>query len=172
MPNSTVLASFEVCPDCRCKLPLVDTARHNYLGASASCWSLYNLILAREYSSPALMKSVHRLTVDAYAAQHPGTKERRTTQSIWVHLVALHLVLDRGLSTDFATRAIGALTTKSDALTWLEPPHSLGRITVAHIAEAVAEGEHTEAVRQWALDVWSAWKSQHAAVRSMAARVI
>ena len=36
---------------------------------------------------------IHRLSVDTYAVQHPGVPERRSIQSVAVHLMCLCLVL-------------------------------------------------------------------------------
>jgi Family of unknown function (DUF5946) len=170
MPSALQDETLERCPDCGLELPRQGVTRHPYLGASPSCWGLYNEVLAREYSSPALMASVHRLTVDAYAAQHPGKPERRTIQSIWVHLASLYLTLERGLAHDYARRVIGALTSQSNNLEWLTPPASLGSITVAQVAAAPDAASHEEIVRRWARDVWSAWQPYHPQIESLAAR--
>ncbi len=163
---------LETCPDCKCELIAGASFKHPYLGASASCWSLYNVILAREYSSPVLMKSVHRLTVDAYAAQHPGIQERRTIQSVWVHLVGLHLVLERGLENNFVTQTLGALTKRAGALTWLEPPDTLGPITVQDVVDAQKVTEHEGAIRRWSQSVWEAWKPHHKAVEMISSQLL
>jgi Family of unknown function (DUF5946) len=165
-------APFETCPDCRLQLAPVASPRHPYLGASASCWSLYNELLAREYSSPALMKSVHRLTVDAYAAQHPGKAERRSIQSVWVHLAGLYLILERGLANDFATRTIGTLTATSSTLIWLAPPEHLGSVTVIDIVEVRSRAEHEGAVRRWARSVWDAWEPHHRTIQASVSQIL
>jgi hypothetical protein len=117
------------------------------------------------------MKSVHRLTVDAYAAQHPGKAERRTIQSVWVHLAGLYLTIERGLAHDFARRIIGVLSNEADGLAWLTPPPQLGDITVVEIATANNNTEHEDAVRLWARDVWGAWKPHHSAIKYMVSRL-
>ncbi len=130
---------------------------------------MYGHVLAREYASPALMK-VHRLTVDAYAAQHPGKPERRTIQSVWVHLAGLYLTLERDLSHDFARSVIGKLTRSSALLDWLEPPDHLGAITVAHVYQASDAEKHSAAIRGWAETVWAAWRQHHEAIILIADR--
>lgn len=160
---------LEVCGDCRLQLPRGEGPRHPYLGASASCWALYGQVLAREYSDPAYMK-VHRLTVDAYAAQHPGKPERRSIQSVWVHLVGLHLVVERKSSGDFARQVIGALAGGPFELNWLVPPDCLGPVTVADVARAADAKAHTEAVLDWANSVWASWRDHHDLVRVVAER--
>jgi hypothetical protein len=123
--------------------------------------------LAREYASPALM-NVHRLTVDAYAAQHPGRPQPRSIQSVWVHLAGLYLTLDRGLSHDFARRVIASLTSLLDPLPWLGPPSDLGAVTVKHVHEAVQSDAHCAAIHQWAESVWAAWRPHHRSVSLVA----
>ncbi len=164
-------SKLERCPDCGIQLPAQGMPRHPYLGGSASCWALYTEVLAREYSEPLLMKSGHRLTVDAYCAQHPGKAERRTIQSVWVHLGGLYLTLERGLADDFARRIIGMLTRETGALAWLTPPPQLGDCTVVRVARAQSNAEHEEAVRVWARDVWGAWRPHHSAIKAMVSRL-
>ena len=171
MPAFAEDQTREVCPDCGVQLAPQGITRHSYLGASSSCWALYNEVLAREYSSPTLMTSIHRLTVDAYAAQHPGQPERRTIQSVWVHLAGLYLTLDRGLAHQFARRIIGALSHRASELDWLIPPATLGTITVVEVAAALDASEHEETVRRWACDVWYAWKPHHRAVEAIVSRM-
>jgi hypothetical protein len=55
-------------------------------------------LLAREYGELRYPPS-HRITVDVYAVQHPGEPERRSIQSVAVHLIALCLVLERDVAT-------------------------------------------------------------------------
>lgn len=147
--------ALEVCPGCKVALPPQAGPTHPYFGASPSCWALYGEVLAREYSDPELMK-IHRLTVDAYAVQHPGTPEPRSIQSVWVHLAGLYLTVERNLSHDFARRVIGALAGNGGGYFWLEPPSDLGAITVACVAGASDAKAHAEAVRRWAQATWTA----------------
>ncbi|MGA8940298.1 MAG: DUF5946 family protein [Acidobacteriaceae bacterium] len=172
MPTTPTTPALETCLDCKLQLPFVDTPTHTYLGASSSCWALYNQVLAREYSTPALMLSVHRLTVDAYAAQHPGQPERRTIQSIWVHLTALYLTIERGLANDYATRVIGVLTTNPTHLEWLPPPPTLGPLTVIEVANADTTTAHEAAVRRWAASVWQAWSPYHQPIAAKVSALI
>ncbi|WP_174284617.1 DUF5946 family protein [Sphingomonas bacterium] len=164
-------SGVEICPDCGVALPFCDGSPHPYLGASASCWALYGHVLAREYQQAALM-TIHRLTVDAYAAQHPGKPERRSIQSVWVHLAGLYLVVDRSLAPEFARRVIGALATQSEQLTWLTPPAQLGAITVAHVAAAEQPADHINIVQNWAGSVWAAWKIHHPAIITLVDRMV
>lgn len=154
--------SLEICPDCGIALPAVDQGAHSYLGASPSCWALYGQILAREYSDPGYRK-VHRRTVDAYAVQHPGRPERRTIQSIHVHLAGLYLALEKRCSDAFVRKVMAALSTQAD-LPWLEPPDDKGAITVLDVLPATTAEAHRAAVAIWARSVWDAWTVHHVVV--------
>lgn len=161
---------MEVCPGCKAQLPRHDGAPHPYFGASPSCWALYSEVLGREYSDPALM-TLHRLTVDAYAVQHPGDPDRRAVQSVWAHLVGLYLTVERGSSHTFARKVIAALVRESDGLVWLVPPADLGRVTVVDVAAAGSPSAHLAIVRVWADVAWSAWYPHHSAIRTCADRI-
>src|SRR5204863_8366917 len=93
------------CHGCGAIVPDADGPTHAYLGASAGCWAVYGEVLAREYGEYRY-PSVHRLTVDTYSVQHPGTPSRRSIQSVAVHLVSLHLVLERCFCSEKATAGI------------------------------------------------------------------
>lgn len=68
------------CPDCLAAIPATGGPVHAYIPAPPGCWALYGEVLAREYSDRALWPT-HRLTVDAYAAQHPSGDDPRQLQS-------------------------------------------------------------------------------------------
>ncbi len=154
--------ALEICPDCGVTLPRADGTAHPYFGASASCWALYGEILAKEYSDPRYMK-VHRMTVDAYAAQHPGKPERRAIQSVHIHLAGLYLVVEKQAPAAFVRRVIAELTMEPD-LCWLEPPDSLGPITIFDVVRARSPEAHETIVTQWARAVWAAWQAHHSIV--------
>jgi len=81
---------IEKCSSCGAETPLSNTdVTHAYLDASPGCWARYGEVLAREYSDPKYF-SVHALTVDAYALQHPGQASPKTTNSLNLHLASLY----------------------------------------------------------------------------------
>lgn len=158
----------ETCPGCGLTLPCCGGESHAYIGASPSCWNLYGDLLAREFGDPAFMR-MHRLTVDAYCAQHPGVPERRSIQSISVHLVGLHLSLDRDLESDFVRRVIGvAADTLSSRLVWFDPPETFGGSTLRDVLAAMSAEEHRDLVTDWAKSVWDSWRAAHGAVAKLA----
>jgi Family of unknown function (DUF5946) len=151
------------CPGCGLVLPYYEGPAHPYLGASPACWAVYCEVLAREYGDPAYFRP-HQLTVDTYAVQHPGAPERRTIQSLALHLITLCLVLERGADPAAGPNVHRRLAGRA-AFHWLAPPAVRGRLTVADVRRARTAAEHAAAVEEWARDVWAAWKPHHAAVR-------
>jgi hypothetical protein len=145
---------------------------HKYLGASPGCWAIYGEILAKEYGEYRYPQPTHRLTVDAYAVQHPGNPERRSIQSVNGHLVGLYLVLERSMNAPDATGALGTILVHAGKFTWLEPPVPNGRLTVLDVVGANALEEHARRVELWARDVWSVWAPHHAAVRELVRRFL
>jgi hypothetical protein len=143
---------------------------HPYFGASAGCWRIFGDVLAKEYSDFHYGK-VHRLTVDAYAVQHPGKAERRAIQSVNVHLVALCLTLESNVPYEQATKALSELAkgakTGKVSFDWLARPKDLGKLTVLDVHAAVDANDHCRRVRDWAECAWQAWGQHHDAIRSL-----
>ena len=133
---------------------------------------MYCDVLGREYGD-FRNPTWHRCTVDAYAAQHPGVPSRRSIQSVAGHLVALHLLLERGLEPGYVTRVLGAAAaasaTRQAPFHWLDPPSFAGSRTVLDVAATEGIAAHERMVRAWAADVWAAWSPHHRTVRDWAA---
>ena len=138
---------------------------HRYMESSPACWALYGEVLAREYSDAAYGE-VHRLTVDAYAVQHPGRPSPQAIQSVAVHLMSLCMILELGKSSAFATAALGALASQKGTYVWLEPPMVRGALSVAHVHAAGSLSAHIEAVHAWARCAWEQWSEHWDTVRS------
>lgn len=118
------------------------------------------------------MPAAHRLTVDAYAVQHPGESEPRSIRSVGLHLVALRLALEEQVAPKHVTQLLAVAAERiGEDLRWLEPPGRRGALTVAHVAHASTPAEHVERVWAWAHDVWSAWSVHHATVEAWARQV-
>jgi len=152
------------CVGCGAGFPDVAGPMHGYMESCPGCWAAYGEVLAREYGDRSYGRS-HRLTVDAYAVQHPGRPSRQAAQSVAVHLLSLCLVLERGLPADKATRALGRAVKVGTPFPWLEPPPSHGLVTVADVRGAPSAGAHVGMVAQWACSAWMAWAHQHGKVR-------
>jgi hypothetical protein len=155
------------CFGCGAVVPDIEGPTHRYLGAPAGCWAAFNEIMAKEFGE-YVYPECHRLTVDTYAVQHPGTPSPQTIQSVGGHLVSLHLVLERGLDSKKATRALGRVVDRSAAFVWLEPPTSPGWLTVLGVSDARDLEEHQQRVRLWAESAWEGWSAHHDTVRRWA----
>jgi hypothetical protein len=153
-----------VCPGCGVVLPAIEGPVHRYMESSPSCWAEYGKVLAREYGDPALMEACHRMTTDAYAAQHPGKPSPQSIQSVAIHLIALHAVLERNLPHAKVRSLIGHAADQM-RFEWLERPRSLGDVTAADVARAETSEEHVDAVMSWAGAVWRAWGPHHERIR-------
>jgi hypothetical protein len=99
----------------------------------------------------------HRLSVDAYAIQHPGHPSRQSIQSVGLHLLRLMLQLERALPAQRANAAMLALGRHKKSFHWLEPPASRGSLTVASVLPCEGKEEHIAAVRAWAGSALGAW---------------
>ena len=138
------------CPGCAVELEALDGPAHPYLGASPACWALYGELLLRRPG---------QLAVDAYAVQHPGLPERRSIQSVALHLLTLCLFLEAGHDPKHGPRLHRRLIERLPEPHWLEPPEPNGTVTVADVLGGVS-------VETWARDVWAAWSPHHATVRA------
>ena len=159
--------SLEPCTGCGALVPRIDGPTHRYIGASPGCWAIYGEVLAREYGEYGY-PAVHRLTVDAYAAQHPGTPSPQSIKSVAVHLMALYLTLERGYDAARTTAVLRQATAWSQEFIWLDPPGSRGALTILDVHGGRSLDEHTERVEQWAKSVWDAWSPHHQTVRRWA----
>jgi hypothetical protein len=122
--------------------------------------------MAREYSNPALM-AVHRLSVDAWAVQHPGDGSRRAIQSVGLHLARLMVQIERGLEGEAANAAMLGFATRKANLPEL-PTRGCYTLTIADVVGAEAPDAHAAAVRRWANAVWADWSDHHDFIRGWA----
>ena len=166
-------AGLRACVGCGARVPDVERPTHPYIGASPGCWAAYGRLSEREASDFRYMRH-HQLTVDAYCAQHPGEPSPQSTRSVAVHLVGLHLQLERETPTEglYAARQRIASLGKGGKLdlAWLEPPASMGDVTVLYVLEAGDPIGYEEAAYLWAESVWEAWSAYHETVRHWAVR--
>jgi hypothetical protein len=146
-------------------MPLSEKAYDRKFHASAECWSVFEEVLAAEFQNPALFGQVHQLTVDTYAVQHAGG--RHPDKSVCVHLVGLHLMLERSVAPVEVPRRLQRLAIR---VSWphLEPPKECTPLTVRDVALAGSPHTHVLRVREWAEHVWRAWSPHHSVARELA----
>lgn len=134
--------------------------------SSPACWAAFCAVLEREYSNPDLM-GIHRLTVDAWAVQHPGDGSRRAIQSVGLHLARLLIQLESGYSGEKANSAMLRFAGRKAELPEL-PARLSYRMTVADVVESVEPDAHRSAVVEWANATWADWADQHDFIRTWA----
>jgi hypothetical protein len=152
------------CPGCGVLLAEYDGPTHPYIGSSAACWALYGELLAHEYSELGFPEC-HRLTVDGYAAQHPGARGERSIQSVGTHLSGLYLVLERGLDGPAATALKNQVLAAEPPFRWLSPPGPGAALNVGDVLQLRHEMSHCDAIEAWGRSVWDSWSLHHAVVR-------
>jgi hypothetical protein len=161
----TAKPAVEACPGCGLQLPALDAPRDPHLGASPACWALYGRLLIRHYGDAASSR-VHRLTVDAYAAQHPGSPDRCSIRALCLHLIGLCLLLERGASAHQTPELPARVLEHAPALCWLAPPTLNQTLTVSDVVAAGTPRERAQLVEHWAGNVWAAWALHHQTVRA------
>jgi len=160
------------CEGCGAIVPEVPELRtgHTYVGAAPGCWVAYTELMGRQLADPGLVEA-RMLAVDVYMAQHPGVPGRQASQSVWVHLIGLCLALEHGYNGVDSARAKARAASPDVTFEWLEPPASLGSITVLDVLATATNEAQRDAVQGWAASVWAAWAPHQAAVRRRAERL-
>src|SRR6266566_2728408 len=118
---------------------------HRYMTSSSGCWQAFGEILAAEFGRQGWARE-HRLTVDTYAAQHPGEDDRKQRQSVAIHLVALCHRLEHGLDPRALLAPTQRLTAEKREWPRLTAPGAYA-LTVADVLKATTVEEHLVVVR-------------------------
>lgn len=160
-------AGLEPCPGCGEPLSPIDGAIHAYVGASSACWTRFAEINA---SLPSGGTPLRRLVTDAYMVQHPGASERRAIQSVGLHLVALYLVLDRGLPPADLSATLRRVLARPPLWHWLAPPVPNGTLTIGDVGAAASGGNGAVAavIDAYVSGAWAAWRAYHGVVAGWA----
>ena len=159
---------LEKCVGCGGEFRPEDGPVHRYMLSSPACWAAFGRIMAAEYSDPQLMP-VHRLSVDAFAVQHPGTASRQAIQSVGMHLARLYFQLERQAPPDEANAFMLRVAARKAQLPRLTPPSSFA-ITTAEVSAVAGTKEHQSAVRMWAGNAWESWAHAHVFIKQWAAQ--
>jgi uncharacterized protein DUF5946 len=139
-----------------------------YGASTPSCWAAFNELLAGDFADWQPIR--HRLTVDAYMAQHPNFATPSGRRSVLTHLVGLHAALELELAPQAIGKLLGSVfPDKSDRdVPALEPVPDLTAITAEHVVSATSAEDHERRNRAWATSVWRAWERHHPTVRALA----
>lgn len=163
----------EPCPGCGALLPRADGPTHRYIGASPACWAIYSALLAGgtpevEILTPPPIPATRtvpgiaagELLVDAYAAQHPGEPSPQAIQSVAVHLLALHGVLERGVGPGKALWIRLRAVRERGVFRWLDPPSFRDTLTVVHVAGA-EPAERGARMAEYVASVYEVWAAAY-----------
>jgi hypothetical protein len=82
--------------------------------------------------------------------------------------MGLCLALEHGFDGASSARAKARAAPPDATFDWLEPPASLGPITVFDVLATVTAADHRAAVQSWAISVWTAWAAHQPAIRRRA----
>lgn len=166
---SDIFTEYEICESCKGKFPkLKNGPVHPYMDSSPGCWALYGEVLSREYSERSFFEKdyIHKLTVDTYAAQHPGRESRQSINSVGYHLIRLCLILDKKISVEDTQKVMVLITQQKKNFFWLQPPKNLGEVSVINVYNAITVEKHKEIVQKWAESVWGSWHAHHATIKN------
>jgi hypothetical protein len=129
--------------------------------ASPACWAAFGRVLEAEYSMPDLMP-IHRLSVDAYAVQHPGDpNDRRAVQSVGLHLARLWRQLAHPSPPAETNAVMTGFAARKQTLVPLAPPRRFS-MTAADVAPFAGTPAHGEKTLAWARAAWADWHAHHA----------
>ncbi len=160
------MTTLETCPGCGARFPASDGPVHAYMTSSPGCWAAFGQVLAAEYSDVRLA-AIHRLSVDAYAVQHPGDGSRSAIQSVGLHLARLMLELETPLAPARANDMMRRMAAHKASLVELDPPARF-TVTVADVAPHAGTAGHADAVKRWAASAFADWRAHHAYIRAWA----
>ena len=104
----------EQCPGCGAVVTVSAGAAHRYIGAAPACWQLYTEILGSARNTALL--------IDAYAVQHHGDDSAQAVQSVGIHLMTLHGILQRGMAVERALWIRRRALRQKGVFTRLAPP--------------------------------------------------
>ena len=159
------------CVGCGARVADVEGPTHRYVVASPGCWARFNELGTRWWTPaiPGASPGVQRIAVDAYMVQHPGLPDdtsvhRQAIQSVAVHLVGLYLSVERNIEPVSVTKMIQRLLASPRTFPLLEPPPSLGEISILDVVGA-PDARLVSQVQVWARSSWAAWSTYHERVQ-------
>ncbi len=166
-----------VCPGCKAAFstPVILPA-HRYGVMSKECWAAFNALLVYEIDVLGYPEE-QRLTIDAYAVQHPqniplqkelGIDEsaiRASTKSVGRHLIGLYSSLEQKIPLNTISNIMDNFIKYGNDLEMLTTPDHLGAITIAGFSPKFTREEYELFAKKWAASAWDAWSSEHDTVR-------
>ena len=126
----------------------------------AGCLRIFEEIIARDFSDYRYGRT-HRLTVDAYALQHPD-RYMRSVKSFAAHLTGMCAALESEDASAVNRLVQKWLSTNPQIEKPAHLPQRRGDLNITYIHSAPDADEHVKRVSEWARDVWGAWAEHHA----------
>lgn len=150
------------CPQCGALVADVGGPVHAYVPSAPGCWAAFGELQAGELQRFG-RHPAHDLVVDAYMAQHPGDgSDRRDRQSVFVHLISLCAVLERGWPT--GRRLLSRRTGPRPEYPQLVR-EGTGELTLTDLVGAADGDQYGARARAWAESVWRSWAPEHERIR-------
>lgn len=148
---------------------------------SSACGAAYQDLIAYEYEHGCF----NRHSPQAYAVQHPphallqqqlGIDDRlqaASRQSVWIHLFALYLMLEKHMPLPEVFNAMKVLLDRGVRLEDLSLtlPESVGTVTIVDVMKAGSEEEHWFLIDAWNRSAWEAWSHHHEMVSGFYSRI-
>ena len=131
----------------------------------AGCLKIFEEVIAREFSDYRYGR-YHRLTVDAYALQHPD-RYMRSGKSFAAHLTGMCAALEDEDAAALNHAVQKWLSTNPQIDKPAHLPERRGSLTITHVRDAADADEHVKRVREWARDAWGAWSEHHGLARRL-----
>lgn len=140
-------------------------------GGRRGCQKLFDEVIAREFADYRYGR-LHRLTVDAYALQHPEPY-MRSGKSFVAHLTGVCAALEHD-DAQAVNQAVQRWLNGPRVVERPEPPPPLkrGNLTVTYLHAAADPEEHVKRVQEWAQSAWRAWSAYHDLARQWIDRAL
>ncbi len=163
----------ERCPICGAEVPPSDGPVHAYVPSSPGCWALFGAVQADEMQRFRYPSSARRIVVDAYLAQHPGDgRDRRDRQSVFLHLIGLCAVLERGSDAKRATTALRRALDGRPDFPMLQRSKGPGDLTITSMVGASDLADYEARARRWGAAVWGSWHDSQPVIRAFLDRIL
>ena len=136
--------------------------------AAPGCWAGFGELQAGEMGRFGYPPA-HGIVVDAYACSHGGDgRERRDRQSVFIHLLAIHAVIERGVTAPQRIALLQRATAGHPDFPLLERPAGHPALAFTHLLQARDADDYDRRAREWAAAVWAFWAPEHERIRAYA----
>lgn len=133
-----------ICPGCKAMVPnLHGKTFKRHIGTIEGCWQNYCAVIAREQEL-GVAQEFGSLTINAYAAQHPGVPLGQAIQSVNIHLIGLYCVFEKNMSPEQAVISMQKMMKNTGKFTWLTPPDLSDTIKIDALLHAHTKEEYKD----------------------------